>query len=182
MKRHYMLPFRRCIKDTSFRHPCWSAYAVLDQLRALHSGLPLAPTLYLPKTGPPVWERVNSKSPYLVPVITPGHIQLIGIQHTSSRSIYVGQFGSRIEEGLLRMALLAYLPWVRSIHIGHQYDIPTVALEGMCVPMLTYAILNVDTTKPFAVAFRDLYEKARAIPLRKQYDCIMDAWQAVVRP
>jgi hypothetical protein len=189
MKEFYKLPYRSCLalradgKET-FRHPCWSAEATLQQIRKHHPEIPLASILMCLEPETPLWRKTYWRKNYLVPVITQGHIQLLGIEYTSPRSIQVLQFQSKLSDKDIYRAVHRYLPWVRQIHIHHTFGVVNLpsSLKSMCVPITAYAIKNIHCKKPLFTQFLGLYLKLDKMTPEEKYNVIMGNWQRLVRP
>lgn len=189
MKKYHVLPYRRCLANQSngrdpLRHPCFSAFAALEQIRKLRPDIPLAPLMYLFPSNLRLWKRVYWRKNYLVPVLTPAHIQLIGIQYTTPTSIAVARFQSNFPELELRRALYQYLPWVRDIHIQIDLSIESIntSLHDMCTPIAMHVLLNVRYENNLFLEFLDIFGKLRNMSAQKRYDTIMDTWQNLMRP
>ncbi len=189
MKQFYRLPYRSCLAPRaggmeSFRHPCWSSEATLQQIRKQHPEIPLASVLMCLEPETPLWRKTYWKKNYLVPVLTQGHIQLLGIQYTSPRSIQVLQFQSKLSEKDIYRAVHRYLPWVCDIHLTHRFGAVNLpeSLKSMCVPITAYAIMNIDCKKPLFLQFLGVHRKLRDMTPQEQYDAIIGNWQRLIRP
>ena len=189
MKKFHVLPYRRCLPNQPngqdpLRHPCFSAFAALEQIRKQRPDIPIAPIMYLTTPNLPLWKRVYWRKNYLVPVLTQAHIQLIGIQYTSPTSIAVARFQSNFPELELRRAIYRYLPWVHNIHIQMDLSIETLntSLHDMCTPIAMHVLMNVRYEKNLFLEFLDIFGNLRNISAQKRYDTIMDTWQNLMRP
>ena len=194
LKQNYILPYRECIgrqNYDSMRHPNRSWNASLQQIRKLYPDIPLAPLMNLQISDCPIWKRVYWRKTYLVPVITPKHIQLIGIQYMTPTSIRVCSWHSSISEKELYKCLYTYLPWVKRVHMYSSFYstyIPT--LKNMCVPLTIYGILYIHNKAKTTdsgytdvyLLFLNLYLSLRNKSERDMYATVMDTWQSVVRP
>jgi len=189
MKQFYRLPYRSCLGlradgMESFCHPCWSAMATLEQIRKQHPKIPLASNLFCLEPETPLWRKTYWQKNYLVPVLTQGHIQLLGIQYTSPRSIQVLQFQSKLTKKDICRAIYRYLPWVRQIHLYPRFGAVNLpqSLKSMCVPITAYVAMNIDCKKDLFLQFLSVHQKLNRMTPQEKYDAIMGTWQHLVRP
>lgn len=192
MKQYYRLPYRACVGRYNYdtmRHPNRSWVAALEQIRRYYPDIPLAPVMCLDTPNTPIWKRVYWRKMYLVPVLTPKHMQLIGIQYMTPTSIRICSWQSSISEKELNKCLYTYLPWVKSVQLYSAFYAKFIPnLKTMCVPLTVYGILNIhqyaktNGCTDVYTMFLKLYESLVNKSDEQIHQVVMDAWHSVIRP